>query len=44
MFIVWVGGVIDYEGKDYELALSAYDTWLSLGYEDVKLETLEASK
>jgi hypothetical protein len=38
MYIVWVGGVIDYEGYNADAAYSIYNEWKDQGYDDVKLE------
>ena len=40
-YIVWVGGVPDYEGDSLEKAEFIYNTWLDLGYDDVILEAVE---
>lgn len=37
-FIVWVGGVADYEGNNLTEAKESYDLWIRLGYEDVIFE------
>ena len=39
-YIVWVGGVADYEGNDINIAQTIYNVWLKLGYDDVMLETI----
>jgi hypothetical protein len=39
-YIVWIGGVADYEGNDYKLAKHYFDTWIQQGYDDVILEEL----
>lgn len=39
-YLVWVGGVCDYEGFDLIAAQAYYQTWLDLGYNDVILETI----
>lgn len=39
-FIVWVGGLPDYEGGDYCKAYQIYKEWLMLGYDDVQLEEI----
>ena len=41
IYLVWIGGFIDYEGDNLTMAQAAYDSWLALGYDDVKLETIE---
>jgi hypothetical protein len=41
LFIVWVGGVADYEGNSLQKAESVRDEWLARGYLDVILETLQ---
>lgn len=40
-FIVWVGGVADYEGFDCMKAKVIENDWLEQGYDDVVLEILE---
>jgi len=40
-FIVWVGGVADYEGNCDREARRVRDYWLSLGYEDVILQSIK---
>jgi len=40
-FIVWVGGVADYEGNSLKEAQAIKYSWLALGYDDVILQTLE---
>lgn len=42
LFIVWVGGVPDYEGRSLDDAERIRSSWLALGYDDVILETVEA--
>ena len=37
-FIVWVGGIADYEGNNIKEANSIFDLWIRLGYDDVILE------
>lgn len=39
-FIVWVGGIPDYEGDNYLEAYSVYKKWQTLGYDDVILEEI----
>lgn len=39
-FIVWVGGVPDYEGNSLKVAESVRDKWLGLGHDDVILEII----
>ena len=41
LYIVWVGGVPDYEGNSLKKAKEIYQEWISNGYEDVLLETVE---
>ena len=40
-FIVWVGGVADYEGLDPTKARLTEQYWLEQGYNDVILEIVE---
>ena len=40
-YIVWIGGIADYEGNDINIAQTIYNVWLKLGYDDVMLETIE---
>lgn len=40
-YIVWVGGVPDYEGSSLREAKVVYKEWVELGYDDVNLETIE---
>jgi hypothetical protein len=37
-FIVWVGGVADYEGNDLNQAKAVYKEWIAQDYNDVILE------
>jgi hypothetical protein len=37
-FIVWVGGVADYEGNDLNQAKTVYQEWIEQDYNDVILE------
>ena len=37
-FIVWVGGVADYEGNDLNQAKAIYKEWITQKYDDVILE------
>ena len=37
-FIVWVGGVADYEGNDRNQAKAVYKEWIAQDYNDVILE------
>jgi hypothetical protein len=39
-FIVWVGGVADYEGNSFREAKAIAKEWREQGYDDVVLETL----
>ena len=39
-YIVWVGGVADYEGNDYKKACSIYEEWIAQGYDDVIIEKI----
>jgi hypothetical protein len=41
-YIVWVGGVPDYEGDSLREAKAIYKEWIDLGYDDVVLQTLGA--
>jgi hypothetical protein len=40
-FIVWVGGVADYEGFDATKAREVEQEWVEQGYDDVILEIVE---
>jgi hypothetical protein len=40
-YIVWVGGVPDYEGDSLQEAQAVRKEWIDLGYDDVILETVE---
>jgi hypothetical protein len=39
-YIVWIGGVVDYEGTDSQKAKEYFDSWVKMGYDDVILEEL----
>ena len=39
-FIVWVGGVPDYEGNSLRDAKAVYKEWIDLDYDDVILEEI----
>ena len=39
-YIVWVGGVADYEGNNKTEATEVLKLWQRLGYDDVTLEEL----
>jgi hypothetical protein len=39
-YIVWVGGVADYEGNSKGEAKAIYDEWVAKGYDDVSLEEI----
>ena len=41
LYIVWVGGVPDYEGKSLKQAEAVRSEWLALGYQDVILQSVE---
>ena len=41
-FIVWVGGVVDYEGEDLHEAREVLKEWQNQGYDDVILEEVKA--
>jgi hypothetical protein len=41
-FIVWVGGVADYEGSSKKEAEAVRNSWVALGYDDVILQAVEA--
>ena len=41
IYIVWIGGLIDYEGTDIDKANLIYQEWIDKGYDDVKIETIE---
>ena len=38
-YYVWVGGVCIYEGNDESIAKSIYYDYITLGYDDVILES-----
>ena len=40
-YIVWIGGIADYEGNSLTQAQSVFDLWTRLGYDDVILEELQ---
>jgi hypothetical protein len=40
-YIVWVGGIADYEGDNLKIAKSIFNDWKTLGYDDVILETIK---
>ena len=40
-YIVWVGGVVEYEGYNLQEAFAAEDWLQEQGYDDVILETIE---
>ena len=37
-YVVWVGGVPDYEGDTLRQAKLVYKEWVDLGYDDVVIE------
>ena len=39
-YIVWIGGVADYEGDNLNEAKKVYNSWNRLGYDDVILQTI----
>jgi hypothetical protein len=39
-YIVWVGGVADYEGNNFSRAYSIYEDWIAQGYDDVIIEKI----
>ena len=39
-YIVWIGGVADYEGNNLKEAFSVFKEWITKGYDDVILETI----
>lgn len=41
-FIVWVGGVPDYEGDSLATAKAVFNEWVSRGFDDVILETVHS--
>jgi hypothetical protein len=41
LYIVWVGGVADYEGYNLRDAELVVEEWQEQGYDDVILETVE---
>ena len=40
IYIVWIGGVADYEGDNLNEAKKVYNSWNRLGYDDVILQTI----
>lgn len=44
LFIVWVGGVPDYEGRSLADAERVRKGWLALGYDDVILQSVEVKQ
>jgi len=38
LYIVWVGGVPDYEGTSLKMARYIFKQWINSGYQDVILE------
>jgi hypothetical protein len=40
LYIVWVGGIVDYEGNNLNEAKEVYNLWNRLGYDDVILEKI----
>lgn len=40
-YIVWIGGVADYEGDNLNEAKKVYNSWNRLGYDDVILQTIK---
>lgn len=43
-YLVWVGGVLDYEGTNLNEAFAIYAEWIEQGYEEVVLETIKEKK
>jgi hypothetical protein len=41
-YIVWVGGVADYEGESQAEAKAVFSEWQKQGYDDLILEEIEA--
>ena len=39
-YIVWVGGIIDYEGNNLRVAKQILKEWLADGYDDAILEAI----
>ena len=42
-YIVWIGGVADYEGNNLNEAKKVYSLWNRLGYDDVILQTIKGA-
>jgi len=40
-YIVWIGGVLDYEGHNLSEANNIFNKWVSKNYDDVILETAQ---
>lgn len=40
-YLVWVGGVLDYEGTSLNEANSISTEWVAKGYTDCLIETIE---
>ena len=43
-YLVWVGGVLDYEGTSLNEANSISTEWVAKGYTDCNIETIEESQ
>lgn len=43
-YLVWVGGVLDYEGTNLNEAFAIYTEWIEQGYEEVVMETIKEKK
>ena len=37
-YTVWIGGIQDVEGVDYETALEVHQEWINKGYDDSVIE------
>ena len=40
-YIVWIGGIADYEGDSKAMAQAIADQWISEGYDDVVIAERE---
>lgn len=43
-YLVWVGGVLDYEGTSSKEANSIRTEWIAKGYDDCNIETIKESQ
>ena len=39
-YIVWIGGIEDYEGYSLRKAKAIFNEWIALGYDDVVIQTI----